>query len=51
MCVLHSVETHCVCTAQCGDVLCVYYTVKVGAVCVLQIVERQCVGLHSVERH
>ena len=27
VCVLHSVERHCVCTAQCREALCVYCTV------------------------
>jgi len=41
--VLHSVETHCMCIAQYGDVMCVHCTVKRGTVCVMQSVERYCV--------
>ena len=35
VCVLHSVERHCVCTAQSTEALCVYCTVYRGTVCVL----------------
>ena len=47
MCVLHSVERHCVCTAQCREVLCVYCTVERGTVgvcvCTAQLREALCV--------
>ena len=43
VCVLHSLERHCVCTAQSREVLCVYCTVQRGTVCVLHSLERHCV--------
>ena len=43
MCVLHSLEGHCVCTAQSREVIGLYCTVKRGTVCVLHSVERHCV--------
>jgi len=43
MCLPHSVERHCVCTAQCSEALYVYCIVKRGTVCVLYSVERHCV--------
>jgi len=43
VCVLHSLQRHCVCTAQCREALCVYCTVYRGTVCVLHSVERHCV--------
>jgi len=46
VCVLHSVERHCVCTAQCREALCVYCTVYRGTVCVLHSVERHCVCVY-----
>ena len=41
--VLHSVERHCVCTAQCREALCVYWIVQRGTVCVMHSAERHCV--------
>ena len=43
MCVLHSLERDCVCTAQSRKALCVYCTVETGTVYVLHSVERHCV--------
>ena len=43
MCVLHSVERHCVCTAQCREALCVLHSLERHCVCVLHSIERHCV--------
>jgi len=51
VCVLHNVERHCVCTAQCIEALCVYWTVWRGTVFVVHRLERCMCVLHSVERH
>jgi len=43
VCVLYSLERHCVYTAQSREALCVYCTVYRGTVCVLHSLERHCV--------
>jgi len=43
VCVLYSLEGHCVCTVQSRGTLCVYCTVYRGTVCVLHSVEGHCV--------
>jgi len=43
VCVLHSIDGHCVCIAQSRELLCVYCTVQSVTVCVSQRLERHCV--------
>ena len=43
MCVLHSLDRYCVCTAQSRRALCLYCTVYIGILCVLHSVESYCV--------
>jgi len=51
VCVMPSVVRYNVCTAQCSKVLCVYYTVQSGIVCVLHSVDFHCVCIHSLESY
>jgi len=51
VCVLQSVEGHCVGSAQCRELLCVYCTVLGNILCVPHSVDMYLCLLQSVEGH